>query len=95
MSIDEYNAGTAIRIDVEVKTYAGALTDPDSIVVTITDPEDTIKFDEAVMDSDTKGIYYYIFQSGEAYVHGIYEIKIKAVAGGKTSLIKDNLFMLI
>ena len=54
-----YYQGETMPQEVEVTDQTGVLTDPDTIVITIVDPEGTKVVDEESMSYDATGKYYY------------------------------------
>ncbi len=89
-----FDAGTAIYITATLKDKAGALIDPDSTKISIFDPSGTAKITDVAMTKVSTGVYDYTYQSAEADATGNYAIKIKAVSGSYTSIVKTKLFAL-
>lgn len=76
-----YYQGETMRQKAEVTTIAGALVDPDTVVISIIDPEETLKVDEQDMTKTTTGIYRYDYLLETDALKGKWETKIKAVKG--------------
>jgi hypothetical protein len=76
----KFTVGTAVRITVEIRDSSNVLTDPAAAVITITDPDGTVKITEAAMSRQSTGIWYYIWQSSESDAYGLYCPKVKATA---------------
>ena len=67
--------------NVEVRDKDRILTDPDTIVITIIDPEGTTKADAQAMTKATTGKYSYDYLIAADAVTGKWETEIKAVKG--------------
>lgn len=94
--LDQYYAGTAIRINIDVKDYAGSYMDPDtSIKISVIDPAGTTKVDAVTPEKDETGQYHYNLQTAESDVKGNYLVKPVAVDNSYTALVKPYLFKLI
>lgn len=76
-----YYQGETMSQTVEVRTTAGALVDPDTIVITIIDPAGTTKADAQSMTKDGTGEYSYDYLIAEDAILGEWKTKIKAVKG--------------
>lgn len=92
--LDSYYAGTAIRINIEVKDYNGGYMDPATLKISIIDPAGTTKINEATPIKDDTGKYHYNYQSAESDVKGNYLVKPAATSDGYTALVKPYLFRL-
>ena len=84
-----YDRGTAIYLKATLKDVTGALVDPTSVTVSITDSAGTAKVTDQAMTKVLLGEYFYVWQSAEADPAGGCTVKIKAVKDGYTSINKS------
>lgn len=91
---ERFERDETIIIEVDIKTAAGVLTDPDSIVIYIIDSAGTTKVDGVAMTKDGVGEYHYDHTPGATDVLGLWKVRFKAVSGTRTS-IADTEFYLI
>lgn len=70
-----------MRQDVEVTDRKGILIDADTIVITIVDPEETMKVDEQNMLHDDTGEYHYNYLLATDAVEGKWATEVKAIKG--------------
>lgn len=92
---EKYYAGTAIRIDVDVKDYASSYMDPDtSLVISVEDPAGATRVDGASLEKDAVGQYHYNCQTAEDWPKGRYLVTCRAVDDTYTALVKPYLFRL-
>lgn len=66
---------------VEVRTTAGALVDPDTIVISIVDPKGAVKVTAQGMTKDVTGEYSYDYLIAVDAEIGKWKTEIKAVKG--------------
>jgi len=83
MAKKTYILGTAIKI-----TSVISIDDPDSVLIKITDPIDSVKVNDANMTPQTNNVYHYIWQSSTGGQEGFYVVEIKAKKGDYTGLSK-------
>jgi len=76
-----YYQGETARQNVEVRDVYGRLIDPDTIVITIIDVEETVKADEQTMTKDATGKYHFDYLLAEDAILGEWKTEIKAVKG--------------
>jgi uncharacterized protein YfaS (alpha-2-macroglobulin family) len=76
-----YYQGETMSQTVEVRRATGALVDPDTIVITIVDPEGTTKIDAQSMMKDGTGEYRYDYLLAVDAEVGKWETEVKAVKG--------------
>jgi hypothetical protein len=81
--------GTAVRISDVL-----SVSNPDTVKITIEDPVETVKVDDATMTESTPIIYSYIYQSDEDDEEGDYVVTITATKGDYSSVVK-TVFTLI
>lgn len=83
--IERFDRGSAVIQEVEFKEDSAfgtpAYFDPDSPVITVTDPAGTYKvLNAALIKSDT-GKWYYLCQTGVDWITGVYSVKVSASNG--------------
>lgn len=76
-----YYQGETMPQTVEVRGTNGALTDPDTIVITIINPDETKEIDAQNMTKDGTGEYSYDYLIATDAVIGKWKTEIKAVKG--------------
>ena len=76
-----YYQGETMRQSVEVTDTNGTLTNADSIVITIVDPEDTVQASAQAMTNDSTGKYHYDYLIAADAEKGEWQTEIKAVKG--------------
>ncbi|MEA1957611.1 MAG: hypothetical protein U9N01_04570 [Euryarchaeota archaeon] len=76
-----YYQGETMRQNVEVTNVKGTLIDPDTIVITIIDPEETVKTDAQNMTKDSTGKYHYDYLLADDALVGDWKTEIEAVKG--------------
>jgi uncharacterized protein YfaS (alpha-2-macroglobulin family) len=76
-----YYQGETVRQSVEVTDTNGALTNAESIVITIVDPEDTEQVSAQTMTNDSTGKYHYDYLIAADAEKGKWKTEIKAVKG--------------
>jgi uncharacterized protein YfaS (alpha-2-macroglobulin family) len=76
-----YYQGETMPQAVEVRTTAGALVDPDTIVITIVDPEGTTEIDAQSMTKKVTGKYSYAYLLAVDALVGKWKTEIKAEKG--------------
>ena len=76
-----YYQGETMPQKVEVRNETGALVDPDTIVITIVDPEETVEVIAQAMTKDATGKYHYDYLVAADAVVGKWRTEIKAVKG--------------
>lgn len=76
-----YYQGETMRQNVEVTDVDGTLVDPDTIVITIIDAEETAKETTQAMTKDSTGKYHYDYLLAADAAIGKWETEIKAVKG--------------
>jgi uncharacterized protein YfaS (alpha-2-macroglobulin family) len=76
-----YYQGETMSQTVEVRITTGALVDPDTIVITIVDPEGATKIDAQGMTKDGTGEYSYDYLLAVDAEIGKWKTEIKAVKG--------------
>lgn len=74
-----YYQGETMPQVVEVRDNNGALTDPDTIVISIVDPEETVKVTAQAMAKDSKGKYHYDYAIAGDALLGKWTTEVKAV----------------
>jgi hypothetical protein len=79
-----FTLGTAIKI-----TTILSLNNPTSVKISIEDPTDAVKVNEASMTEDTPNVFSYVHQSLETDTEGEYEVIIKANYGAYTAVSKQ------
>lgn len=77
----KYYQGETMRQKAEVRDTNKALVDPDTIVISIVDPDDTVKTDEQAMTKDATGEYHYDHLLAADAGVGKWTTQIKAVKG--------------
>ncbi len=70
-----------MRQNVKVTDVNGALVDPDTIVITIVDAEETVKAEEQAMTKESTGKYEYDYLLAADAIVGEWKTEIKAVKG--------------
>ena len=70
-----------MRQNVVVRDVNGALVDPDTIVMSIVDPEERVKIDAQTMTKDSTGKYHYDYLLATDAVTGKWTTEVKAVKG--------------
>ena len=76
--ICERDETNLIKIKIKNETST-SLVDPNSVVITITDPCGTVLIDEQAMLSDDTGIYYFYYDIAGDAPFGEYEVEITAI----------------
>ncbi len=76
-----YHQGETIRQKAHVTDVSKTLIDPDTIVITIIDSENSKKVDTQAMTKDVTGKYYYNYLIPTDAVVGVWTTEIKAVKG--------------
>ena len=77
-----YYQGETMRQKAETRVASdGSLADPDTIVITIIDPEGTVKAAAQTMTKESTGKYRYDYLIATAAVTGKWTTEIKAVKG--------------
>ena len=76
-----YYQGETMRQNVVVQDVNGALVDPDTIVMSIVDPAETVKIDAQTMTKDSTGKYHYDYLLATDAVTGKWTTEVKAVKG--------------
>lgn len=66
---------------VEVRTNAGVLMDPDTIVISVVDPEGAEKITDQAMTKDATGEYHYDYLLAADALVGKWKTEVKAVKG--------------
>ena len=89
----KYDAGSPILIEVEFKKVTPfdnyEYYDPDTSSITITDPDDVVKVDEAALTQTDTGKYYYVCQTLEGWAVGIYRVRIDSTSGSYSDVEND------
>ncbi|MCK9569859.1 hypothetical protein M0R72_13025 [Candidatus Pacearchaeota archaeon] len=83
-----YEAGETIPRAVLVK-FNGTLVDPDTITITITNPDEAVEVDAVAMTRDSVGTYHYYFNPASPKV-GRYTVLYKAVDDSFVAQLKDQ-----
>ena len=82
-----YDKGRTIIVELVVKKREPfkplKLYAPDSVVITITDPNKIAKVDGAEMTENAVGFYYYLCETEDSWDTGAYEGKIVATDGDR------------
>lgn len=82
-----YDKGRTIIVELVVKKRQPfsslKLYAPDSVVITITGPNEIVKVDGVAMIEHTVGSYYYLCETEDSWATGAYEGKIVAKDGDK------------
>ena len=76
-----YHQGETFRQKAHVTDASSSLIDPDTIVITIIDSENTKKVDAQAMTKDTIGKYYYDHLISTDATLSMWTTEIKAVKG--------------
>ena len=76
-----YYQGETVRQSVEVRAVNKALTDPDTIVITIIDPKETVQVSAQAMTNDSTGKYHYDYLIATDAEKGKWKTEIKAMKG--------------
>jgi len=80
----DYPRGDNIHLTLEVRDAAGMLVDADTVKVTITDPDGTVKVNAQNATHYGTGIYSYDWQSVKTDKRGYYLALWEVTTGGKT-----------
>ncbi len=98
-----FDKGEVVKIR-NSSVMEGQNVEPDSVTVTITDPEGTVRVDAETMSKgaseysqakdETATEYSYLFQSSDAMPSGYYDIECEATSGTYVS-IKKKRFSLV
>lgn len=80
--------GEATKRKIEVKTAAGALEDPTTMVISIWKPDGTLDIDAVAMTNDGTGLFHYWYTISDQV--GTYKILYEATTGGKVSKQRDE-----
>ena len=85
-----YIAGTAIRIDAEIKDINDEYVEVDTIKITIRlSSTKEIKLNEKDMNG-SGGKYYYNWQSEKTYDEGDYDVQVEATKDSFISIARDE-----
>lgn len=80
--------GEATKRKIEVKTAAGVLDDPTTMVISIWKPDGTLDIDAVAMTNDSTGVFHYWYTVSDQV--GTYKILYEATTGGKVSKQRDE-----
>lgn len=80
--------GEATKRKIEVKTAAGVLDDPTTMVISIWKPDGTLDIDAVAMTNDSTGVFHYWYTVSDQV--GTYKILYEATTGGKPSKQRDE-----
>lgn len=72
---------------------AKALSNPDSVKITITAPCGITVVSSATMTQDSTGVYYYAYNIPADGLYGEYDVKTVATTGTDNSIFKDKLYI--
>jgi len=78
---------------ITIRDRAGAVYDPTSVAITITDPSGTIQVNGLAMSNDGVGIYYYNYPIPAAAVYGKWDVKVIATDVGENSIFTDRFYI--
>jgi hypothetical protein len=73
-----------------VKFGEGALFDPTTVTVTVTDPSGVKKVTTATMTKDTTGKYYYYLQTAKDWESGLYKVDVDITDSGDADVTVDE-----
>ena len=80
--------GEATKRKIEVKTAAGALEDPTTMLISIWKPDGTLDIDAVAMTNDSTGVFHYWYTVSDQV--GTYKILYAGTTGGKKSTQRDE-----
>ena len=80
--------GESTKRKIEVRTAAGALEDPTTMVISIWKPDGTLDVDGVAMTNDSTGVFHYWYTISDQV--GTYKILYEATTGGKVSKQRDE-----
>lgn len=76
-----YYQGETIRQKAEIRGVVGQLIEPDTIEITIEDPEGTLKVEDGAMSDEAVGKYFYDYLIPVDAEIGKWRTEVKAVKG--------------
>jgi len=93
--IYEADPGDSLIIEQEIKerqqfTDTSTYINPDTIEITITDPDGTTVVDSVSMSKDETGKYYYYWDTSQDDPEGDYHIEIVTVDGDRQGVVNDK-----
>ena len=80
--------GENTKRKIEVKTAAGALDDPTTMVISVWKPDGVLDVDAVAMTNDSTGVFHYWYTIADQA--GTYKILYEATTGGKVSKQRDE-----
>jgi len=91
-----FNVPATIRDTTDPFNNSPALTDPDSVKISVWDPAGTLKVNEQPMTNSATGKWKYLVESGTDWLAGAYKAQITAVKSGKSvKMIDESSFRLV
>ena len=87
--INTYVIGSAVKITTVLNIETAVVA-----IVTIYDPNGSVKIDSADMTKDANNVYSYVYQSDEDDTAGEYVAKIEVTSSGYVSVVEEKFTLL-
>jgi len=86
MNVSVFYCGQTIVLTAAIADADGAFDPDGGVVVSVLAPDGTAVVDQAAMTKTAVGAYTYDYHSAADAAHGLYEWRVKAVDGTRTTI---------